>query len=226
MAVQIVVFDIDGVLVEVTESYRESICRTVEHFTGAGVSREVIQDLKNQGGFNDDWKLSHKLIGDRGVEVPYETVVDYFKKIFFGNGTDGLILRERWFAQPGLLERLSSRFQLAVFTGRTREEVKPTFQRFAANLNFEPVISVECVKDPKPAPEGLFRIREMSPGKNLLCYVGDAVDDARAARAAGVPFIGIASPSSPRRAELVSLFEAEQALAILEDINQLEAVLP
>ena len=28
------VFDMDGVLVDVTESYRETIVRTVEHFTG------------------------------------------------------------------------------------------------------------------------------------------------------------------------------------------------
>ncbi len=30
----VLVFDMDGVLVDVTESYRETIQRTVEHFTG------------------------------------------------------------------------------------------------------------------------------------------------------------------------------------------------
>ena len=44
------VFDMDGVLVDVTESYRETIVRTVAHFTNLGVTREQIQDFKNQGG--------------------------------------------------------------------------------------------------------------------------------------------------------------------------------
>ncbi len=39
MARQLIVFDMDGVLVDVTESYRETIVRTVEHFTGRTISR-------------------------------------------------------------------------------------------------------------------------------------------------------------------------------------------
>ena len=34
MSQPILIFDMDGVLVDVTESYRETIARTVEHFTG------------------------------------------------------------------------------------------------------------------------------------------------------------------------------------------------
>lgn len=223
---QILAFDMDGVLVEVGESYRETIVRTVEHFTGARVPRETLQELKNQGGWNNDFELSHKLIRDRGVETSHEEVVERFQKIFFGNGSDGLILRERWIAQPGLLERLSERFQLALFTGRSLDEARPTLARFAGGLRFEPAITAETVTRSKPAPDGLLRIREMAPGQNLLAYVGDTVDDARAARAASVPFIGIAAAGSPRREELIALLEAEDAIAILEDINQLEAVLP
>ena len=48
----------DGVLVDVTETYRETIAQTVKHFTGVDVTREQIQDYKNQGGWNDDWKLT------------------------------------------------------------------------------------------------------------------------------------------------------------------------
>ena len=97
----LIVFDMDGVLVDVTESYRESIVQTVKHFTGKAVSRETIQDLKNQGGWNDDWKLSHHLITRAGNEVEFETVRDHFQKIFLGDGTNGMILREEWVAQPG-----------------------------------------------------------------------------------------------------------------------------
>jgi len=222
---EVLVFDMDGVLVDVGESYRECIQQTVKNFTGREVSRAAIQDLKNQGGWNNDWELSHRIIGDLGVTVDYAEVVDYFQRIFFGDDDrEGLVLREQWVARPGLLERLGRRFQLAIFTGRTRDEVKVTLERFGSSLRFDPVITVEDVARPKPAPDGLLRIAELAPGSKLW-YVGDTPDDARSARTAGVTFIGIAAPSNPRHRELALLLKRENARAVLEDINQLEGVL-
>jgi HAD superfamily phosphatase len=54
--------------------------------------------------------------------------------------------------------------------------------------------------------------------------VGDTVDDARAARAAKVPFIGIAAPSNPLYIDLIFLFQAEGAYAMVDDINFLHEV--
>jgi HAD superfamily phosphatase len=220
----LLVFDMDGVLVEVTESYRETIQQTVEHFTGQRPSRALIQDLKNQGGWNDDWSLSHKLIADAGVDVALQSVVDYFQAIFHGDGTDGLILRERWIAGDGLLERLSQRFRLAVFTGRLKWEAEFTLRRFIPHLTVEPIIGMEEVRKLKPDPEGLLLIRTLYPGSDLY-YVGDSVDDACCALAAGIPFIGIASPANPCHADLVRLFQVQEAMAVLDDINGLESVL-
>ena len=93
--VRAVLCDMDGVLVEVTESYRESIVQTVKHFAGITIERDLIQDYKNQGGWNNDWALTQRILADRGVAVEYDTVVDQFNKIFFGHdGVPGLILRE------------------------------------------------------------------------------------------------------------------------------------
>jgi HAD superfamily phosphatase len=224
MARQLIVFDMDGVLVDVTESYRESIARTVEHFAGVTITRPQIQDYKNQGGFNDDWKLSHHIITQHGVDVEFQTVVDYFQGLFHGNGTDGLILRERWMARDGLFDRLAARFDLAIFTGRMRWEAEVTLNRFAPSLRFDPIVGMQDVTALKPAPEGLLKIAAAA-GDRKIRYIGDTVDDARCARAAAVPFIGIASPNSLRRDELAALFQAENAIAILDDINQLESVL-
>jgi HAD superfamily phosphatase len=219
-----VIFDMDGVLVEVTESYRETIVATVKHFTGREVTHLRIQEYKNLGGFNNDWKLSQQIALDFGVEVDYLAVVETFKTIFWGNGGNGLILREKWIAEAGLLERLQERFGLAIFTGRMPEEVNDTLRRLAPHLTFNPIIRAGDVFNGKPAPDGLIRIAELVPGRNLL-YVGDTVDDARTARAARVPFIGIAARSQPCREALVRLFQDEGALHILETINQLESVL-
>ena len=219
----LLVFDMDGVLVEVTESYRATIQATVKHFTGDEPARHEIQDWKNRGGFNDDWLLSHRMIQARGGTTPYQEVVDYFQAIFHGDGTNGLIRREEWIASDGLFTRLSQSHQLAVFTGRLRWEAKVTLDRFGHDI-FDPIVGADDVTRTKPDPEGLIKIRStVAHGK--CWYVGDTVDDARASAAANVPFIGIAAPGNPRYAELVDLLKTEGATVVLNDINSLEAAL-
>lgn len=221
----LLVFDMDGVLVDVTESYRETIARTVEHFTGASPTHESIQEVKNAGGWNDDWKLSHHLVREAGIEVAFEDVVSRFQSIFLGNGSgeDGLMQRERWVAKPGALEKLNEQFRFAIFTGRPKVEAEMTLHRFAPGLVFDPVIGMDEVMQHKPSPEGLLKILEANCDCKVF-YVGDSVDDARSAKAARVPFIGIAAPSNPLYLDLVFLFQAENAYAIVDDINYLEEV--
>lgn len=219
----LLIFDMDGVLVDVSASYRATIQATVKHFTGEEPSREEIQDWKNRGGWNDDWQLSTRLIRERGVETPYEEVVDHFQKLFHGDGTDGMILREQWVAADGLFDRLAAKHHLAVFTGRLRWEAQVTLDRFLPG-RFDPVVGMDDVTHTKPHPEGIHRICSALPhGK--CWYIGDTVDDARAAAGAKVPFIGIAARANPRHAVLVQLLRSEGAVAVLDDINSLEAVL-
>jgi HAD superfamily phosphatase len=220
----LIVFDMDGVLAEVTESYREAIVQTVEHFTGRRIERDRIQDYKNQGGWNNDWALSQKIAADLGVEVPYNTVVDYFNQIFIGKNGDGLIQRESWFPRPGLLERLRERFGLAIFTGRLQYEAEITLRRFAPGFTFDPLLCAEHVSNSKPAPDGLLAIQRMKPGRKLW-YVGDTVDDARSARAAGVPFLGVVAKNHSRRDEILRLFQQEKAVSVVENVNEIEGAL-
>ena len=221
---QIIVFDMDGVLAEVTESYREAIMQTVAHFTGQTITRESIQQYKNAGGWNNDWALSQKICEDLGTAVDYGTVVDYFNEIFLGQNGRGLINRESWIPRPGLMERLMGHFGLAVFTGRLRYELDITLNRFASELRFDPIICAEHVVKGKPAPDGLLAIQRMKPGRKLW-FVGDTIDDARSASAAGVPFIGVLAEAHSRREELKKLFEREKAVAIIENVNEIEGVL-
>lgn len=220
----VIVFDMDGVLAEVTESYREAIVQTVERFTGQRIARESIQDYKNRGGWNNDWALTQKIAADLGVEIDYDTVVAKFNEIFLGVNGNGLIERERWLPDAGLLERLGAQYALSIFTGRVRYEADITLRRFADGVQFDPIICADDVKAEKPAPDGLLAIRNRRPGLKLW-YVGDTVDDARCARAAGAPFIGIAARTHTKRDELVRLFEQENAAAILENVNQIEDAL-
>lgn len=221
---EMIVFDVDGVLVDPTGSYRETIRRTVAHFTGRAISFGDIQDYKNRGGYNNDSKLTHKIIADLGVEVEYELIKQKFKELFWGDGANGLVLGEQWIPREGVLERLAGRYDFALFTGRAREEAQRSLDRFVPGMRFSPIIGMRDVERQKPAPEGLLKIASAHPGRKLW-YVGDTVDDSRSAREAGIAFIGIAAPGSPRQREVTELLYADGAEAVLEDINQLEAAL-
>ena len=219
----LLIFDMDGVLVDVNASYRAAIQATVRYFSGWEPTHDQIQDWKNRGGWNDDWKLSTQLIQEAGGNTPYDEVVAYFQKLFLGSGDESLILREEWLATDGLFDRLADRHHLAVFTGRLRREAYLTLDRFLPD-RFHPVIGADDVNRSKPDPEGLHKIcSAMAHGK--CWYVGDTVDDARASAAAKIPFIGIASKTSPKREDLVRLLNAEGAVAVVENINFLEDVI-
>ncbi len=222
-APQVIVFDMDGVLVEVTASYREAIRETVHHFTGEFVSHDLIQDFKNQGGWNNDWLLSHRLITDHGETIPYADVVAYFNQVFIGENGNGLIRREKWMPQDGLLERLEKHAALAIFTGRAKYEADLTLARHAAGISFNPIVTDNSVPNPKPAPDGLFQIMRNYPEKTIW-YLGDTVDDARSAQAAEVPFVGVSTTHNPRHEEITEILRSLGAFAVLRDINELEAL--
>jgi len=219
----VIVFDMDGVLVEVGQSYREAIRETVRHFTGELVTHDEIQNFKNAGGFNNDWLLSHRLILNRGKQVEYADVVEHFNLVFLGKNGDGLIRNEQWMPNSGLLERLSQRAVLAIFTGRAKYEADVTLERYAKGIHFNPLITDESVANPKPAPDGLRLIQREYPDQNIW-YLGDTVDDAISSRDAGVPFIGVSTPHNSRHLEIADLLLGHGAFTVINDINELEAL--
>jgi HAD superfamily hydrolase (TIGR01548 family) len=69
--VDLLIFDMDGVLIDVSNSYREAIRRTVDIYLGKClgfrtnrrfVSKEEISLFKSIGGFNNDWDLTSGLL--------------------------------------------------------------------------------------------------------------------------------------------------------------------
>lgn len=222
-APDVIVFDMDGVLVEVSDSYREAIRETVRSFGGEMPSHDEIQDYKNAGGWNNDWLLSQRLLADRGINVEYMDVITRFNRVFLGENGDGLITREVWLPQPGLLQRLQAQATLAIFTGRAQYEADITLGRYAPEVEFRPLVTDDSVPNPKPAPDGLVLIQQQYPGQRIW-YLGDTVDDARSAQSAAVPFIGVSTPHNRRHEEISTILRDLGAFAVLSDINELEAL--
>jgi len=58
MEVDAVVLDVDGVLVDVADSYRRAIVESVQHVYGDTIEKAAVQQFKDAGGFNNDWTLT------------------------------------------------------------------------------------------------------------------------------------------------------------------------
>ena len=54
-----VVLDIDGVLLDVADSYRRAIVESVERLYGRTIDRDDVQLFKDAGGFNNDWDVTY-----------------------------------------------------------------------------------------------------------------------------------------------------------------------
>lgn len=215
----VIVFDLDGVLIDVSRSYRRAIAATVRHLGGGEATAAEIQALKDQGGFNNDWDLTAELLRRGGREVAYETVVAVFDAFYRGaQGDDGVRREERWLAPPGALEALAAFYRLAIFTGRPRADAEWSLARFGVAPLFARVVALEDVRRGKPDPEGLEELRRWAGAAGLRAYCGDTVDDAACARAAGVPFVGVAPPGHPDPAALRRRFAAIGCVAAGDDV--------
>ena len=215
------VFDVDCVLVDVHGSFHRSILETVRHFTGWRVSRNDIHRWKNRSGYNDDWTLTHHWILALGHRASYAAVKRKFQQIYWGNHFDGNVARERWLLPRAALRRLARRYELGIFSGRTRQELRHTFKKFGVGSYFRRVVVRDHVRQPKPDPEGLLRILDGRDPRSAL-YVGDNVDDAIAARRAGIPFVGVLPRASVARRLRASRLRRLGAKFVLSNIRDLE----
>ena len=67
-----IIFDVDGVLVDVRGSFHTTVLQTVSHFTKKKVTRHELHQWKNRSGFNDDWKLSTAWVQSLGGKNEYD----------------------------------------------------------------------------------------------------------------------------------------------------------
>jgi HAD superfamily hydrolase (TIGR01548 family) len=220
---EVIIFDVDGVLVDARASFHRSALQTVEHFTGKRATAAELHRWKLKPGYNDDWKLATDWVNARGVPAAYEDVKAKFIEYYAGHGRGGRgnANREKWIAPRGVLRRLGRRFELAVFTGRIQQEFEHTLRRFRLARYFRQIVTSSDVPRSKPYPDGLLRIlRGRDPQRAL--YLGDNVDDAAAGQAARVPFVGVLGEDVPHRRTLAARLRELGALHILTGVGELE----
>lgn len=192
----IVVFDIDGVVRDVSGSYRRALADVVEHFT-AGAFRPNsidIDSLKSEGVWNNDWEASEELvyryfegIGRSRVDcaIDYNDLVAFFQSRYRGpddQNWTGYICDEPLLLSPAYLESLTEGgIVWGFFSGAMRAEAGYVLEG-KLGLNSPVLVAMEDAPG-KPDPTGLFATIEKLEKLNSLAenlpviYAGDTVAD-------------------------------------------------
>jgi HAD superfamily hydrolase (TIGR01548 family) len=219
LAPEALLLDLDGVLADVSASYRTAIRRTAARF-GVGVDEATIAAAKAQPDSNNDWRVTHRLVAAAGATATLEEVTATFEEIM---DADELWRRERLITEPGLLARLAGRLPLAVVTGRPRRDA----ERFLDEHGLAPLVRVLVTLEdapPKPDPAPLRLALERLRVRRAW-MVGDMPDDLTAARAAGVIPLGVVAPGDDPAATTARLTRAGAA-RVLASLADLEDMLP
>ncbi len=219
------IFDMDGVLVDVRESYLQSIIETVRVFSGREISHQMIFSAGAEAGLNNDWEVCRVVLAAFGVKPEFRDIVDTFQGILLGKNGKGLIQRDKWLLEKELLGELASIYPLGIVTGRPRSEAELRLRAENAERFFSAVITLGDLpagRD-KPDPAGInMAVSRLGTGENL--YFGDTMNDVRAAFAAGVEPVLVSQPglSSGHSYEFE---ERERVRFFLDDINNIKEVI-
>jgi HAD superfamily phosphatase len=221
----LLIFDMDGVLFDVRNSYRCAIEKTFEHFAYKKLQDNEIQDAKNLGGLNCDWDLTEFLLKKHGIKIEKEKIIEIFQKYFFNpknKDSKGLIDNEKLLIDKINIAKLAQKYELAVFTGRPKDEANYSLEKFGILKYFNIVVTKDDLPKnrQKPYPNGMDAIKRSSIFKEAF-YFGDTGDDMLCAKAASVSAVGVLPPQESQNSKYKKHLMDKGALWVLNNINDI-----
>ncbi|NPA13521.1 MAG: HAD-IA family hydrolase [Aquificae bacterium] len=202
-----VIFDVDGVLIDVSQSYHFAIKDTVDHFTGKDNSKEDILDIKFSFNINNDWDVSlagiiysksglqldqfkqkfkpysmslekmYQFAKENNIPVPQYQEIVDTFEEYYHQHRD----KEKLLFDHDVLERVRKKADvLGVITGRPFEDLDYTFKQFDLYKYFDYIITEDDIPEPdqrKPSSYPLKLFFEKIEMDKPVFYIGDTNAD-------------------------------------------------
>ena len=194
----LILFDIDGVIRDVSKSYRKAIQETVNFFSGWRPSIDDIDFIKNEGCWNNDWDLSLEMINrhlqnnDLSISPPTRKIlIERFENFYFGGNPNldssewsGFIKNETLLVKQTLFDELTQlRIGWGFLSGAELPSAKFVLEH-RLGLSAPPLIAMGEAPE-KPDPTGFIslssRLSKISLGLSNapIAYIGDTVADVK-----------------------------------------------
>lgn len=183
--VSAIVVDLDGTLLHTAPELAEAANRMLRDMGRPPVSQELLMSYIGNG---IAWLVKRALTGDMHAEpeaLLYEQALPVFEK-HYGE----LLLQSKPY--PGVVEGLqalkAAGFRLGCITNKVARYTEPLLAGLGLAQYFEIVLSGDSLPEKKPHPMPLLHSAKFFnvPIQQLL-LIGDSLNDAVAARAAGCP---------------------------------------
>lgn len=205
-----VLFDMDGVLVDVSASYRVAIEKAAnKYFQKTGMDCKILQadvsKIKSISGFNNDWDATYALVNaqksctraedakpltEKEKKSPlYAELREFFQNFYLG----GLMQKEKPLISTRTLNALcAAGLQMCLVTGRPRKEAQFAIENNKWEKYFPKgsIVALEDCEYEKPNPAPLLLAMKKLRAKNPI-YVGDSISDVAACKSASLRCISV-----------------------------------
>ncbi len=189
-------FDIDGVIRDVTQSYNLATQETVNHFINWRPTLKNIDDLKAEGCWNNDWETCKELIKrhENSEQFPnliprLDEITNIFNNFYFGGDPEkndcewkGFIRNENLLVNQDFFKSLTlKKVKWGFVSGAELSSAKFVLER-RLGLSNPPLIAMGDAPD-KPDPTGLIRLANelagapLGPSTPPIAYLGDTAAD-------------------------------------------------
>ena len=194
----LILFDIDGVIRDVTNSYRMAIQETVYFYCGWKPSIQDIDSIKSEGCWNNDWDLSLELINRHAqndnisiLKPTRRKLIECFENFYFGGDPNhdptewtGFIKNETLLVKKNLFDELTQqRICWGFVSGAELPSAKFVLEK-RLGLVSAPLIAMGDAPD-KPDPKGFISLSTklskipLGSSNHPIAYIGDTVADVK-----------------------------------------------
>ncbi|MDB4040556.1 HAD family hydrolase [Methylophilaceae bacterium] len=178
--VKLVVFDLDGTLVDSDKTVIRILNTIRKDLTLPALKLKDISSVLSLGGE----EMIKKIIGN-GLDV--KKYLEIFRQRYL---EDSLNNENLFDGVINYLKHLESKnIQMAVFTNKPKDLTKKTLKRHQIYNFFNYILTSDDLEFKKPSPDGCYKLIEMSSilPQNII-MIGDSELDQKAANSASIPF--------------------------------------
>lgn len=177
----IVVFDLDGTLIDSARDIADSVSELLESYGAAPMAMSEVVTMVGDGAP----MLIRRALTQSGINPPAHEALERYLRIYDRR------LMDHTNPYDGIRETLAlsiRRGPLAVLTNKPRGPSIGILEALGLRGFFSRIIGGDSEYGRKPDPTGLFALQALAPGDQLV-MIGDSPADWKTAEAANVPFV-------------------------------------